>query len=305
MRSRHLRLLLAVSIVIASAGAISWEQRATTEAQAQLNTLQNERRLLEQRLARMMRERDSVTRHSSEQAGASTAFQSGAQNTAGRQLESRAIHATPAPLLSQQIAAALDDPSIEKLRLSSRYAEIAQRYRAFFEKQRLTTAQSEQCVLALLERDEQLDDLRAIVGSRELDTNDPSVVRLSHSIAEDFRREMIRVVGNGIYTEFVRYERTEPVRQMVDALAGDLALQGAPLSATQSDQLTQMLADASPPYQRGGTADPNEVIWPVVVPAAAQVLTPPQLEAFRNSAPRYPVAPPPTQVVTAPSDGTG
>ena len=60
------------------------------------------------------------------------------------------------------------------------------------------------------------------------------------------------------------------------------AATATPMNADQADQLTEILANASSSYQRGGVARPGFAInWDKALPQAAQVLSPDQLAVLQ------------------------
>lgn len=197
--------------------------------------------------------------------------------------------ATPALITPDRAAAIFQDPALEPLRLASQRAGIRLRYAVFFQIHPLAPSQIRNLEDLVVERDRQVSDLDELTRSRSAGVDDPAVSRLRKKIDDDFQRGLSGQLGTSLAIEFTEFERTLPVRDVVDKLAGALALQGDPLTPAQATQLTSTLAEASPKYQEGGAADPNDVDWPVALNASSQVLTPPQQTAFMNIAPQYPV----------------
>lgn len=195
------------------------------------------------------------------------------------------------------------DPVLQNLYLATEESSLRRRYAAFYRKAQLTTAQIEKLEELVLHRNEMRMDLDDIVRSNRLDPKDPSVTKLRDKTTNSFRSSFEAVLSQQTYQTFTDYERTLPAWEMVDRLAGALALEGSPLNERQADQLTTAIAEASPPFQAGGDADPNQVNWSTVISQTAPDLTPTQQFMVTNCAPRYQIVPgytPPAQAEPIP-----
>jgi hypothetical protein len=183
------------------------------------------------------------------------------------------------------------DPDLQNLYLAVEQSSLGRRYAAFYRKAQLTSAQIEKLEELVLHRNETLVDLDDIVRSNRLDPTDPAVTKLRDKTTNSFRTGFETLLGQQIYQTFTVYERTLPAWEMVDRLAGALALEGSPLNEGQADQLATAIAGSSPPFQAGGDADPDQVNWPAVIAQTAPILTPTQKFMLTNCAPRYRVVP--------------
>lgn len=188
------------------------------------------------------------------------------------------------------VAAAMRDPVLQNLLLAVDRTALAGRYAPLVYKLGLTAPQVEKLEALIHWRNEQQMDLDDIVRANRLSEVDPAVVKLREKTIRSFRVEVENLIGQPAYQELIQHERALPVWELVNQFAGALALEGNPLTETQATQLTDTLAVSSPPYREGGKADTNAIDWPVVLPAVATILTPPQHVSFRNMAPVYPVA---------------
>jgi len=97
-----------------------------------------------------------------------------------------------------------------------------------------------------------------------------------------FQQAATALLGPAGYEQLQQYERQLPVRDAVDSLGNSVAATATPMNAEQAEQLTQILANASRTYQRGGVARPGEQInWDQAMPQAARILSPEQLAVLQ------------------------
>jgi hypothetical protein len=184
----------------------------------------------------------------------------------------------------------VNDPVLQNLYLAAERANLDALYGPLIRDLGLSSAQLEIFRDHIMKRHEQRMDLCDIQQSHGLSGDDPALVSLERRASDAFKSKLSELLGNAAYQKFDHFERTLPIRQLVDHFAGAVALEGQPLSTVQADDLTHVLAQASPPFVQGGTADPNRVDWSMALDASAAVLSEPQQHLFFNMVPRYPVA---------------
>ncbi len=180
-----------------------------------------------------------------------------------------------------------NDPKLQGLYFSAERPRSEALYLQLFRDLQLSPAQIARFEDLVMRRREQWLDLVDTMQAEGLAADDPAVVRLQQQIAAEFRAGQLDLLGDAGYAQLEAYERTLPVRQVVHKFAGSLALEGEALTAAQVSQLTQVLAQASPPYQQGGMADPGTVDWTQAVAGSSGVLTPTQQVSFIHVAPQY------------------
>jgi RNA polymerase sigma factor (sigma-70 family) len=89
------------------------------------------------------------------------------------------------------------------------------------------------------------------------------------------------LAGANASQQYQDYVRTVDLRPVTFVLAASLASSDTPLTASEGEQLTQILAANSP---AGQPMSPQTVNWDGVLGQARQVLTPPQLAALKSEA---------------------
>jgi hypothetical protein len=181
----------------------------------------------------------------------------------------------------------VNDPALQNLYLAAERADIEILYAPLFRQLGPTRSQIESFQELVMKRHEQWMDLADIQQSHELEPRDPALLALRRKVEEDFEVKQVALLGRAGYLSLCDFERKLPVRQLVNRFAGAAALEGRPLTPSQSDALTNALANASAPYNAGETADPNRVDWPVVLRESATILSEPQQLSFLNMIPRY------------------
>jgi hypothetical protein len=205
----------------------------------------------------------------------------------------------------------VNDPVLQNLYLAAERAGLDALYAPLIRGFRLGPAQMDVFRDLIMKRHEQQMDLADIQQSHGLDRDDAALASLEQRASDALKAKLVELLGDAAYQQFNDYERTLPVRRLVDQFAGAVALEGQPLTTVQATDLTHVLAQASPPFIQGGTADPNQVEWKPALEAAARVLSEPQQQLFLNMAPRYPIqisgidGPPGTLPPTGFSSATG
>jgi hypothetical protein len=203
----------------------------------------------------------------------------------GREVPSHVVPPprTTAPETNRALDAVLSDPGFQERKLRSELGRVAELYAALFNQLDLSSAQIDKLQELIARRN--LAEFNLRVASSDGAANR----QLWSQLAESFKQELISLLGQSNYVLFEEHERKLPVWQLVNNFAGALAMEGDPLSLPQAEELVAVLADTSPTYQQGGTADPDEIDWPAAVEETQQVLTPVQQQIFLNFRPIYPI----------------
>jgi hypothetical protein len=114
------------------------------------------------------------------------------------------------------------------------------------------------------------------------DFNDPEMVAQRVRDNAEIENGLIGALGNDGYTALNDYRRSLEIRTYVGQIAGEAAVEGAPLSRETAEALVTLLASATPDYLRGGSAHRSKIDWKKIEPDAARLLTPTQLKLYRG-----------------------
>lgn len=174
-----------------------------------------------------------------------------------------------------------NDPQLQTLWLRSGRGSVMHEYGPFFSAVQLTPGQIERFQAALLKRQELLMDLAA-VGQAQGAESRGAVETLRAQANAEFDREVGDALGADGYSRFKEYERVVRLRPMVERIAGAATVAGEPLTAAQAEQLTALVAKATPGYVAGGRADLANVDWNAADAEAQRILSPAQIALFKH-----------------------
>ncbi|HKB58251.1 MAG TPA: hypothetical protein VKC51_11760 [Lacunisphaera sp.] len=146
------------------------------------------------------------------------------------------------------------NPELQARYLASRRRDFGVTYGPFLMEAGLSQTQIERFKDILVTEAENAMDLKSTMRARGLAETDPAVQTLRNQSEEAMRAAKRELLGEAGYQQLVEFERTMPTREFVGGLAASLVFSGDPISATQANQLTQILADASEAYRNGAQA---------------------------------------------------
>lgn len=218
----------------------------------------------------------TAARQQAEAAQQAAAKAADARSAAARQLQSGGQQATDWRTL------VIRDPKLQALFLDAIRAETTDRYRMLYAQYKLSPEQIARFDGATVKMQETEMDLYGVMQSADPETRD-SAKTIGRKAQEEYFgvvREMFGADGPQVLRE---YQRAGMARQMVAEYAGSAALAGAPIDAEQAQKITQLVASASPAYQKGGYADARAVDWTALEPQLNEILTPAQASAFRSA----------------------
>jgi hypothetical protein len=186
-----------------------------------------------------------------------------------------------------RIEQARRDPKVQLLQLAADRARAARTYGILFRKLGLTPAQTAKFLDNVANRNEQLRDINAVLrtaGSAAPISPEAqeTASQLRTEANTDYQAAQQDLLGNANYPQLQEYERIVPAQNTVSALAGTAVLMGAPFTAQQAQQLTQVLVQNSSNYQKGGAATGEDVDWDVVDAQAQSFLTESQMDILKN-----------------------
>jgi hypothetical protein len=189
------------------------------------------------------------------------------------------------------------DPKLAQLFLNSVGARFDRDYGPFCEKMHLTAEQVQRLRQIQSAFQAQRQDISDAAASSGISINDPSVAELIKQTWDQRTADEVSLLGDAGLQQLQDYERTLSVRrELVQSLAGYVAWTD-PLTADQANQMTQIIANASPAYRAGYQAGAylggnetmeNETMdWEDVEAKLRPVLTPTQFAAWQQSPSRY------------------
>lgn len=174
----------------------------------------------------------------------------------------------------------VSNPKMENLFVATVRDRVRWEYGLLFSRHKLSPAQIEKFVDSATKLQELEMDLYAVgeadSGSRE------SVRELSRKAQEEHTAVMRELLGEEAATIVRDYNRMGSARNAVGEIGGAAAMAGVPLSATQAQQLYDILSNASSTYQKGGFADLRSIDWTAADAQAAKILSPAQLAVYHG-----------------------
>lgn len=190
--------------------------------------------------------------------------------------------------------ALMDNPEVAPLIAAQQRAMIDSRYASLFKSLNLNPADLEKFKNLLAEKQNSFRDVMAAARAQGLDPreNRAEFRQLVDQANAEIDNNIQSMLGANAFTQYKQYEQTLPQRTLVSQLDQRLALNGAPLNQSQSEQLVQILAQNTP-AQNGNRGDAgmrgffggNAGRVPVTDHAIAQassVLAPAQVAALQQ-----------------------
>ncbi len=130
-------------------------------------------------------------------------------------------------------------------------------------------------------------DLNWTARAQGLRMTDPAIQEMRRRNREELRAGLEATLGPTAAQAVHTMKRAEPARDFVMGQAQTLALAGEPLSPVQIRGLTQIIAEATPGFDKGGQADPFGANWDVVMAKVPSLLTARQLAEFRRGGEQF------------------
>ena len=168
--------------------------------------------------------------------------------------------------------------------LSATYrAGLAQTYGPLYQALGLTPAQIGAFENLLTAHRSDLRDLSIVASESDLGDSGPEIASLRQEENDKFRAALVALLGPAGFQQFEQIKRIMPVRTFVENLKLGNGLPTETIAGAQVQQLSSVLADASPSYRSGGAADPATVDWDAALPRAEGILSPTQFAALKAS----------------------
>lgn len=201
-----------------------------------------------------------------------------------------AVAQTTPPAATQSPPPALDkaavleaNPGLRPLFRKSVQAELALRYRPFYDAAHLSTEQKEKFEQLMLEVEEIKTDFQATAPKYGFNVLDPAVRDLAGRASAELKAAQIEILGEEGYRQLEEFRRVEPLEVLVNDFAKLSVQASSPLSLEQSEQLLYAMAAASPRYRAGERAELDSVDWEKTFTDAQAFLSAEQTRVFRSS----------------------
>jgi hypothetical protein len=197
-----------------------------------------------------------------------------------------APQAAPRSMPSSQSELISTDPKLEILDLKWSRAVVGLEYGPLYRSLGLSSKQIIKFEENYLKHAELSMDLAAVARGKG-DAGKETAAVLKQQARSNYEAAQIELLGAEGFRQVEEYIRTlVPRNVFVLGLAGAAAFEGVPLTAQQGDQLWQAAIKAS---RTDSSAKGSELIaavdWDALDAQAEQILTPAQLELFKNVAP--------------------
>lgn len=190
--------------------------------------------------------------------------------------------AAAAPPARPDLAASLEaHPGLRALFRKSFQADLAVRYRPFYDTARLSPEQIRKFEQLMTEAEEVKMDFQTTAKAQGFTAADPALGNLRAQGAAELKSAATEVLGEEGYRQLLQFRRAEPLQLAVNDLAMLVAQSPTPLSAAQAGQLLTTMANASSRYRAGDRADLVSVDWPQALASAQTFLAPAQFSAFK------------------------
>jgi hypothetical protein len=176
------------------------------------------------------------------------------------------------------MAELMKDPEFVSALKVEQESRIENRYGALFKQLNLPADKIAALKNLLIERDNARRDVMASAVAQKLDPRDPETRTQLRELTEQMQAEVDTniksTIGETAYAQLETYKATQPQRSAVSGLNEKLSLIGQPLTDSQSQQLTRILAET------GTVNGRNVVITDQTISVARGVLMPAQVETL-------------------------
>lgn len=143
----------------------------------------------------------------------------------------------------------MSKPEVQALLSQQQKAAVEARYAALFRNLNLPPEQTAKLTALLAERGTTVQDVMSAARDQGIDPREnPAAFRKLVADAQNQINDSIKaVIGDQGFAQLTNYEQTMPQRALVNDLQQRLSYSSTPLTATQAEQLVQILATNQPP----------------------------------------------------------
>lgn len=145
----------------------------------------------------------------------------------------------------------MNKPDVQAMIAQQQKAALDARYSALFKNLNLSPEQAEKLKALLIERQASRQDVFEAARAQGIDPREsPEAYRKLMADARNEVESSIKsVLGDSGYAQLQTYEQTMPQRGLVNEIQQRLTYSNTPMTATQAEQLVQILAANPPPRQ--------------------------------------------------------
>lgn len=167
------------------------------------------------------------------------------------------------------------DPAYRLKYYSAKRAEMDADYGPFVSTHHLSDVQKEAIFNAMLQKQLRYDRVPLVYLEERLSLEDGTLAKQLRADADKEYNHSIQVaLGDHLTKEFKRYERVKSDWAKVSEFAGNMAIDGTPLSVGQASQLVEAIAKSK---------TKNQIDWIAVDERAREILSARQFEYFQNT----------------------
>ncbi len=188
--------------------------------------------------------------------------------------------------LSQPVGSTLDilmaDPAYQELSVRQYASTLRFRYAALYRKLGWGAELTAQFERLKVKEWEALNEMMAAARTQGVSVVEPNLTQLLKPTNAAIAGELRRLMGDAHYAEYSAHDAAFAARTSVEALAGSLLYSDSPLTQTQAEQLTRIIADATPPTRSTGLVGvTRSTDWETVFDRSRELLLPAQLATLR------------------------
>jgi hypothetical protein len=180
----------------------------------------------------------------------------------------------------ERLAIAASEPRLRELSIRALRAGLPRHFGPLFRTLNLGSDQREEMQSLESRRWEAEIAIVAAAAEKGIPADDPSVGEMLRRETAQTEAAQEALLGEEGYRQLRQFNRSQPVMELVDAVANTAAITSTPLTSSQQDQLLRVLAESSAQFLAGGTATAASVDWPPALAQARAILLPSQYPAL-------------------------
>lgn len=189
------------------------------------------------------------------------------------------------PEYQQERRNALEEHKINDREFGLKYyaalrSDVNTQYGPFYRLQQLTKEQTDTLAEALFQRQLRYDQADA---GKQMGGSAADAQAAKAGADAELAAAAQEALGADLYDQFSLYERQRPAWDYIGKMGGLLSLADMPLSFEQASRLADAMANANTSFQDGAAITGETEDWNAVDIAAADFLTPEQLDFLKNT----------------------
>jgi RNA polymerase sigma factor (sigma-70 family) len=265
-------------LALLSVGPAVYHYRSAREARGALAALQKTHTTMQGQLqrqtARMWEAEENARLAESRAAAAEAPFSSAKPAERSERGQPQAVGSTLDILMA--------DPAYQELTVRQYATTLRFRYAALYRKLGWGAGLTAEFERLKVKEWEALNEMMAAARTQGVSVVEPTLIKLLKPTNVAIADELRRLMGEADYVQYAAHDAAFAARTSVEALAGSLLYSDAPLSLAQAEQLTQIIAAATPPTKSTGLVGvTRSTDWETVFSQSHGVLLPAQLATLR------------------------